>query len=96
MNPTGSEKGRLLNKSKPGHIIVMYLKLKKKENFENSKRKTTHHIQGNPPKAIIKLCSRNLAGQERVARYTQNVRKKNLCNVELYTWQECPLKWRER
>ena len=67
MNPTGSEKGRLLNKSKPGHIIVMYLKLKKKENFENSKRKTTHHIQGNPPKAIIKLCSRNLAGQERVA-----------------------------
>ena len=40
MNPTGSEKGRLLNKSKPGHIIIMYLKLKKKENFENSKKKT--------------------------------------------------------
>ena len=76
MNPTGSQKGRLINKSKPREIIIIYLKLKKKENFENSKRITTHHIQGNPPKAIIKLCSRNLTGQERVEPYTQNVKKK--------------------
>ena len=76
MNPTGPQKGRLINKSKPREIIIIYLKLKKKENFENSKRKTTHHIQGNPPKAIIKLCSRNLAGQDTVEPYTQNVKKK--------------------
>ena len=50
MNPTGPEKGRLLNKSKPRQIIIIYLKLKKKENFENSKMKTTHHIQGILPR----------------------------------------------
>lgn len=31
------------------------------QKFENSKRKMTHHMQGNPHKAISRFLSRNLA-----------------------------------
>ena len=37
------------------HIIIKTVKVKDKENLQNSKRKTTYYIQGKPHKIIIQL-----------------------------------------
>lgn len=37
----------------PRHIIIKIVKVKNKENFKSSKRKTTYYIQGKPHKTII-------------------------------------------
>ena len=37
---------------------------RKGENFQTSKRKATHHLQGNPHKSICGFLNRNPASQE--------------------------------
>ena len=54
----------------PGHIVIKLLNIKKKKkNFEGSKRKETHYIQGMSPtdSKEISICfRRNQAEQEGV------------------------------
>ena len=48
------------------------------QNFESSKGKVTHRIEGSSRKTISQLLSTNLAGQERVGCHLQNTKRKNL------------------
>lgn len=51
----------------PGIYYTQNVKSQRqKQKFEQSKKKTTHRMQGNPYKAFSRVLSRNLAGQEGV------------------------------
>ena len=56
--------------------MIKLSKVKDKENFENSKRKMTCHIQKNPHKTVNRFLSKNLIGQEKVESYVQNAGSK--------------------
>lgn len=59
------------------YIIVKIVKAKNKEkNLDNSKRKMTHHIQGNPSKSNSCLPPRNNEGQIAVLGHVQNAKGK--------------------
>lgn len=59
------------------------------ENFERSKRKAAHHIQGNLHKANNRLLNRNPASQKGVGWHIQSAEIKHY-KQKYCTWQSYP------
>lgn len=70
------------------------IEIKDKKNFKISKRKVTHHIQGNTDKIVSKFLSRNLADQKRVGDIFKILKEKKKMNQVLSLAND-PLKCKE-
>ena len=68
--------------------------LRQRGNFESSKRKYIHHLQGNPSKTISHFLSRRLTAMRKWD-YIFKMLEEKTANLEYVTQQSCPSKMKE-